>query len=103
MPAAGIATLPSYPKSRFLEGLGPRALEVIRAAGTERRYLGSCVITNQGSPADYLFLLTSGRPRHFFITQEGQKTLRLWLPPGEVFGGVTFLSKPKDSSLARRR
>jgi hypothetical protein len=97
MPASGTATLPSYPKSRFLEGLGPRALEVIRAAGTERRYLGKCVITNQGGPADHLFLLTGGRARHFFITQEGQKTLLLWLPLGEIFGGVAFLSKPKDA------
>jgi len=94
MPASGIATLPSGLKSRFLEGLSSRDLETIRAAATERRYLASSVITNQGNPAEHLFLLTSGRARYFYITQDGQKTLLLWLTPGEILGGAAFLSRP---------
>jgi CRP/FNR family transcriptional regulator, nitrogen oxide reductase regulator len=96
MPASGIAALPSRSKSRFLEGLAPRDLEAIWKAGNERHYLAKSVITNQGNPAEHLFLLTSGRARHFFLTQDGQKTLLFWLTPGEIFGGVAFLSKPKD-------
>jgi CRP-like cAMP-binding protein len=96
MPAAGIVKLQSGLNSRFFEGLAANELDVIWAAAKERRYLANSVITNQGSPADYLFLLTSGRARHFFITQEGQKTLLFWLTPGEIFGGVAFLSKAKD-------
>ena len=96
MPTTGIATLPWGLKSRFLEGLAPRDLEIIRAAATERRYLASSVITNQGNPADHLLLLTSGRARYFYITKDGQKTLLLWLTPGEILGGAAFLSRPSE-------
>lgn len=100
MPAAGIARKPSGLNSRFFEGLASSELDVIWAAAKERRYLANSVITNQGSAADHLFLLTSGRARHFFITPEGQKTLLFWLTPGEIFGGVAFLSKAKDYLLS---
>jgi CRP-like cAMP-binding protein len=100
MPTAQIANLPSGLNARFFEGLAQHDLDVIWASATERRYLANSVITNQGNPAEHLFLLISGRARHFFITQEGQKTLLLWLPPGEIFGGVAFLSKAKDYLLS---
>jgi CRP-like cAMP-binding protein len=82
---------------------------MLRAAATERRYLANSVITNQGNPAENFFLLTSGRARHFFITQDGRKTLLFWLTPGDIFGGAAFLLRPskylistealKDSSV----
>lgn len=100
MPAAGIAALPSGLKSRFLEGLAPRELQTIRAAGTKRRYLADSVITNQGNPAEHLFLLTSGRARYFYITKDGQRTLLLWLTPGEILGGAAFLSRPSEYLLS---
>jgi CRP-like cAMP-binding protein len=96
MPASGIAALRSGLKSRFLEGLAPRDLETIQAAAKERRYLASSVITNQGNPAEHLFLLTSGRARYFYIAKDGQKTLLLWLTPGEILGGAAFLSRPSE-------
>jgi CRP-like cAMP-binding protein len=91
MPAPGIVALPSGLKSRFLGGLSPRDLEILRAAARERRYLANSIITNQGNPAEYFYLLTSGRARHFFLTQDGRKTLLLWLTPGDVFGVATML------------
>ena len=51
---------------------------------------------NQGHPADYLFLLTSGRARYFYVTPDGRKTILFWLPPGEIFGGAALLSQPAD-------
>ena len=93
MPATGIAALPADLKSRLFEGIAPRDLEIIRAAATERRFLANSVITNQGNPAEHLFMLTSGRARYFFITEEGKKTLLLWLTQGEIVGGAAFLSK----------
>src|SRR5260370_16969458 len=74
--------------------MAPRELEVILAAATKRRYLANSVITNQGNPSEHLFLLTSGHARYFYITQDGQKTLLLWLTPGEIVGGAAFLSRP---------
>jgi CRP/FNR family transcriptional regulator, nitrogen oxide reductase regulator len=100
MRASRIATLHEGLKSRLLEGLTPRELEIIRGAATERRFLANSVITNQENPADHLFLLVSGRARYFFITPEGQKTLLLWLTPGEIIGGAAFLSGPAKYFLS---
>jgi len=94
MPATGIAPQRSRPKSRLFEGLAPGDLDIIQTAATERRYRASSVITNQGNPGDHLFLLTSGHARYFYLTQDGHKTLLLWLTPGEILGGAAFLSKP---------
>jgi CRP/FNR family transcriptional regulator, nitrogen oxide reductase regulator len=93
MPASGIATVPAGLKSRFFEGLAPRDLENIRAAATEQRYQPNSVITNQGNPAEHLFLLINGRARYFYLTPEGRKILLLWLTPGEIIGGATLLSR----------
>jgi CRP/FNR family transcriptional regulator, nitrogen oxide reductase regulator len=100
MPATGIAALPADLKSRLFEGIAPRDLEIIRAAATERRFLANSVITNQGNPAEHLFMLTSGRARYFFITEEGQKTLLLWLTQGEIVGGAAFLPKASKYLLS---
>jgi CRP-like cAMP-binding protein len=89
-----IAALVKGLKPRFLEGLAEPEVDAVLAAAKQRRYLANSVVTNQDQPADHVFLILTGRARHFFITPDGQKTLLLWLPPGEVFGGAAFLSKP---------
>jgi CRP-like cAMP-binding protein len=96
MPATGIASLPAGLKSRLLEGMAPRDLDVVWAAAKQRRYLANSVITNQGNPAEHLFLLTSGRARYFFTTREGHKSLLIWLTPGEIIGFAAFLFRPSQ-------
>jgi CRP-like cAMP-binding protein len=86
-------------KSRFLKGLARPDLETVMAAATRRRYVADSVVINQGDPGVYLFLLTKGCARHFFITPEGRKVLLLWLGPGEVFGGATLLLTPSPYLL----
>jgi CRP-like cAMP-binding protein len=81
---------------RFLDGIDPREHMAILAAATPRKIAARSVITNQGTPADHLFLLTGGRVRFFYTTPEGQKSLLLWLTPGEVFGGVALMSRPSS-------
>lgn len=76
---------------RFLEGLAKPERESILAAATLQKFDANAVVTNQGQPADRLFLLTKGRARFFSITEEGQKLILLWLPPGEIFGGRALL------------
>ena len=100
MPATGMAAQQSGLKSRFFDGLAQRDFETIRGAADERRYRASSIITNQGNPAEHLFLLTSGHSRYFYITQGGQKTLLLWLTPGEILGGAAFLSRPAKYLLS---
>lgn len=83
-------------ESRFLEGLLKPDLDFVLSAATKRRCLANSVVTNQGDPADYLFLVTKGCARHFFITPDGRKVLLHWLGVGEVFGGVAVLSRPSS-------
>ena len=92
MAAPGIAIVSSHLKSQFLEGLTPSERKTILAAATQRRFTAHSVITNQGHPADHLYLLTKGRARQFYVTEEGKKLLLQWLGPGDIFGGRTILS-----------
>jgi CRP-like cAMP-binding protein len=94
MPALGIAAVAAELKSRFLEGIGPQDRRVILAAAKPRQFKANSVIVSQGNPADYLYLLTKGRARYFFTTEDGRKLLLLWLTPGEIFGGAALLGTP---------
>jgi CRP/FNR family transcriptional regulator, nitrogen oxide reductase regulator len=76
--------------SRLLEGLAKPELKSILAAAQLQRFFANSVVINQGQPAEHLFLLTKGRARFFFITEEGQKRILLWLPPGGILGGLTI-------------
>ena len=96
MPASGIAAPTSELKSRFLEGIGPPDLRVILAAAKPRQFPAHSIIVSQGNPADYLYLLTKGRARYFFTTEDGRKLLLLWLSPGEIFGGSALLAIPSS-------
>jgi CRP/FNR family transcriptional regulator, nitrogen oxide reductase regulator len=87
-------------RPRFFEGLAPAEINTIVSAAKQRRYLAHSVIVNQGHPADYLFLLTSGRARYFYVTPDGRKTILFWLPPGEIFGGAALLFRSSDYLLS---
>ncbi len=101
MPAAsGIAIVPSQLRSHFLEGLTPTVLKTILGAAIRRRYHAKSVITNDGHPADHLYLLTEGLVRYFIITKVGRKLLFQWLGPGDLFGGRTILSIPSPYLLS---
>ena len=81
-------------KSRFLQGLEKPELESILTNASQRRLLANSVVQNQGEPASHLLLLTSGRARYFYITEEGRKILFLWLRPGDILGGSALLAQP---------
>src|SRR5271169_4550649 len=90
------STVQLHVRSRFLEGLPPDDLGSILASATERQYPAGAIVTNQGDPAKYYFLLTRGRARYFFVTQDGEKLLLHWFGPGEIFGGFALLANPSD-------
>jgi len=94
MPALGIAFVASEPRSLFLEGLAPLERKTILAAATKREFCANSVVTNQGNPANHLFLLLTGLTRYFVVTEEGRKLLLKWLGPGDLFGGRTVLLSP---------
>jgi CRP-like cAMP-binding protein len=92
MSGSGIASVPVDFRSQFLDGLISADRKTILAAATQRRFLANSVITNQGHPANHLFLLRKGLARYFFVTGEGKKLLFRWLGPEDLFGGRTVLS-----------
>src|SRR5580765_3193833 len=96
MLASGIAVVNTELESRFLEGIGPLGLKLILAAARSRHFKANSVIVSQGNPADYLYLLTKGRARYFFTTEDGRKLLLFWLSPGYVMGGADLLANPSS-------
>jgi CRP/FNR family transcriptional regulator, nitrogen oxide reductase regulator len=92
--ASGIAILSSPSGPQFLEGLAPAERKIVLGAGVLRRFALHSVITNQGHPADRLYLLTNGCARQFYVTEEGKKLLFQWLGPGDLLGDRTVLSIP---------
>jgi CRP-like cAMP-binding protein len=85
--------------STFFDGLAIQDRKKILAAAKPRRFAANSVITNQGHPADSLFLLTNGRARYFFDEHGGQHILMHWLAAGELIGGKTLLAKPSSYLL----
>lgn len=99
MPCSSGAAAAGHLRSPFLDGLAAADLNVILAAATPRRLLARSIVANQGSPADSLFLLTEGRARFFFITEDGIKRIGLrWLSPGDIFGAMAASAR-HDSYL----
>lgn len=96
MTGSQIAAAVRDAKPRLLEGFAAPDVNAVLSAASVRRLAANYVVTHQGDPASHVFLLVSGRARHFFVTPDGQRTLLLWLPPGEIFGGAAFLYKPQD-------
>jgi CRP/FNR family transcriptional regulator, nitrogen oxide reductase regulator len=91
MPTSGIATGSLASRSHFFDGLSRPLRTAILGAATQRRFRTNSVITNQGQPADHLYLLTKGLARFFFVTEDGRRLLFQWLGPGDLFGGRTIL------------
>lgn len=96
MTASEVAAALRDLKPRFLDGLAATELRAVVGAATQRRFLASSVITDQGQPANHLFLVLQGRVRYFFMTQDGHKILLRWLPAGELFGGSALLPRSAD-------
>ena len=81
-------------KIRFLDGIEATDRNLILASGSYRKFPSTTAVTNQGDPAERMFLLAKGSARHFFITPEGRRVYLQWLVAGEVFGAMALLPKP---------
>jgi CRP/FNR family transcriptional regulator, nitrogen oxide reductase regulator len=92
MPAPNVATVCANLHSRLFDGFAPHDLKIIQEAAKLRHFHANSVVTNQGHPADHLFLLMNGRARFFFNTEDGKKVILHWLIPGETFGGASLVS-----------
>ncbi|MFZ0886452.1 MAG: Crp/Fnr family transcriptional regulator [Candidatus Acidiferrales bacterium] len=100
MANSGIAPVSADWRSSFFDGLTLQDRKRILTAARPRRFAANSVITNQGNPADHLFVLTKGRARYFFDEREGRHILLHWLTPGDLIGGKTLLAKPDTYLLS---
>ena len=89
-----IIGLPKHLNPRFLSGLTEVEISSILSSAKHRYLRASSIVTNHDDPAERFFILTSGRGRHFMITDEGRKINLLWLTAGQVFGGAAMISTP---------
>jgi CRP-like cAMP-binding protein len=99
MGSSRIAAVSADWMSNFFDRLAVEDRQKILAAAKPRRFAANSVITNQGHPADGLFLLTKGRARYFFDEPGGRHILLHWLAVGELIGGMTLLAKPASYLL----
>jgi len=91
-----LASLRSRIRSPFLDGLAQHELNEVLGAARECHFRTGAVIASQGTPANTMFLLVSGRARFFILTPDGHKIVLMWLPVGEVIGGAALQSRPSD-------
>jgi CRP/FNR family transcriptional regulator, nitrogen oxide reductase regulator len=99
MGSSRIAVVSADWMSNFFDGLAVEDRKKILAGAKPRRFAANSVITNQGHPADSLFLLTKGRARYFFDEHGGQRILLHWLAVGDLIGGKALLAKPASYLL----
>jgi len=81
-------------RSRLLEGLSAEEVAEVLGAATTERFPAGTVIFDQTHWAQRLFLLTEGRARYFFISQQGHRILLPWLVPGDIAGVRAILPQP---------
>src|SRR5579864_1306825 len=82
--------------SKFLEGLTVADRGMVMAAASRRYLRASSVAIHQGEPASFMFLLFTGRARHFYLTPQGKKIVLFWLAPGQIFGAGAVLPEPSQ-------
>jgi len=93
-PGNQVIGLPDRFRPRFLSGLPEDELNALLSVATHQQFSESSVIIHQEEPAERMFLLTSGRGRHFVLTSDGRKIGMHWVTAGQVVGGATILSTP---------
>jgi CRP-like cAMP-binding protein len=89
-----IVGLPDRFRPRFLSGLTDVLIKALLSVATHKQFSTSSVVVHQEDPAERLFLLTSGRARHFVLTSDGRKVPMHWVTAGQIVGGAAILSNP---------
>lgn len=89
-----VVGLPHQLKPRLLSGLSEPEIHSVLSVAKHRHFRALSVVVNQEDPAERCFLLTSGRGRHFVITDEGRKINLHWLTVGQMFAAAAMISTP---------
>jgi len=81
-------------ESQFLRGLTAADRDTLMAASSRRYLRANSVAVYQGEPANFVFLLFTGRARYFYLTPQGKKIALFWIAPGQIFGAAALLPEP---------
>ena len=79
---------------QMLTGFDDAALEVILAAGRERRFPAGQVLFRTGEPAERLFMLVRGSLRFSRVSDNGREVVMGVLASGDICGLGSLLSTP---------
>lgn len=82
------------PDNELLRGLKQKEIGSVLEEARPRRVPRESVLTEQGEPANYLFLLWKGRARYFFRTPHGKELILMWITPGHIFGVNAMVPPP---------
>jgi CRP/FNR family transcriptional regulator, nitrogen oxide reductase regulator len=74
----------------LFRGLDQAAVRAILAKGKRRIYQRGQIILQASDSATHVYLLISGRARHYRTTPKGRRLLIRWLNPGTAFGIQTL-------------
>src|ERR1700744_128559 len=80
----------------FLQYLDAEQFNAVLGSARQQRFLAKSVITNQGHPANQIYMVLTGAARSFFLTQTGHKLHVYSYPAGEMFGGMALIARPSE-------
>lgn len=87
------------PSTQRAETLSPAELEALSAHAVQRTFPKSTVIVNEGDPADFLYIIVSGRVKVYVADPDGREIVLLTQGPGEYFGEMMLDEGPRSASI----
>lgn len=82
------ATADFIARVSLFEGLPPRALEDILAAGFEKTYPQDSFLFHQDDPVERVYVLTNGRVKLTQLSNDGQQVIMRVITPGLMFAVI---------------
>ena len=76
----------------LFQDLSPAENTQVNRAARQRKLVSGATIFQEADPAEYIYVLESGRIRLTQITPDGQQIILHHIAPGEAFGVVALLS-----------
>src|ERR1700679_2473309 len=96
MTASELASFVKRLRPPFLQDLGAEEFNAVLSAARQQRFLAKSVITNQGHPANHIYMILTGAARSFFLTQAGHRLHVYSYPAGEMFGGMALVARHSE-------
>jgi CRP-like cAMP-binding protein len=93
MTASELASYVKRLRPPFLQDLVADQFDAVLSAARQQRFLARSVITNQGHPANHIYMILNGGARSFYLSQTGHRLQVYSYPVGEMFGGMALVAR----------